>query len=1385
MRPVRIWSLTVLTLTTLLAACGGGKTDPCKDVTCSNAGYCVPSNGEAQCICNTTYVPKGLECVPATTADVCVNDPCRGLNGKECTAVNGIPQCLCPGDTYEVDGGCLPRGACAPNPCTSANKNTCTDNAGSPVCSCNAGYAPLADAGCDSDRVYDCSKAHDGGVNDDAFEPDECPTLAKSYDISLATPQDHSLNPSQDADWFKLTANGVPVQDGTILSATVTGASVPLYFDVFGPDGLTNYASDHTGIYNGTFRFIANGQDPLFLRIRGTSFSSTGFYTLAISSSGVDDFANTPAGAISITAGGNFQGSVQYAGDLDVVKAQLAPNHTYQFTVGPTTPSNIQIEVLQSDGSTVRKTMSYSTSSNRTHLVHSSGGGEVYLRAKGTNSSATGSFDLAFTDLGSDDHGDIYFDATPISTSTSTAAGNFERAGDTDIFAFTAQAGHAYKFTCSDTVSTYQYSCGMAMYDASGVMVTSQSGGYTTTFSISAKAPTAGTYYFAAYHYTSSTAGGAYSYQLEDVGGDDYADTIAGATGITVGNPVNGTLEVTNDKDVFSFSATANHIYRVDCTSTPSGTCYLNVTDANGSGVAYGYPSQPATWIQSTSATLYVQMGGGGAGTYTITVVDQGVDDHANSATGATALNTGSSVNGDIQYAYDVDVFAVSGNTNTIYTVNCTSTAQYVCRMYVRDPNGSTVTSSSYGTATSVSWKPTTSGQYTVEVTGYSNYTGAYSVSLTTAVDDGSDTFTGATNVTAGATTNAALQWSSDVDFFQFTGTATHIYKVGCTSTSSSACALTVYDPSQASIGSASSGTATEVNFTAATAGTYYVRVSGSAAASYALTITDVGVDDHSNTATGATVITSTGSLNGNIQYVNDVDVFAVNATQNNVYTFTCSNGNANICRLRVYDAQGFSVTSSTVGAATNSVSWKATNAGVYTVQVYGYSSVGATGTYTATLTQTVDDYGDTSASATAVTFGTATSGGIQYAYDVDVFSWTGTSNKIYQVACTGSNSSQCSMTIKDPTGFTVATAYSGTTSSASFKATVSGTFTVSVTASIAGTYSITVTETTDDHGDSIGTATAITASGTAANARIDYGTDIDVFSFQATANHIYQFSCGSSANAYLCQLTLKDSGGATIATATSGSSTAIARTLSTAGTYYVEVTTSYSSYIGQYTYTLQDLGTDDHGDSATAATPLTVGAAPTNGVINIATDHDFFSWTATSGTGYHIRCTTSNSSLCYFTVRNPTGTSVVTGSGSTLSEKGFLASVSGTFTVDVYGYSATGSYTIEVLPDDHADVYTGATAVTLGQNYSGFLEHSADIDFFSAALSANITYTITASGSGWRYVTVYDSTGTAVTTATITSTSTTYRPTTAGTYYFKVSVYSSSYLGAYTFKVQ
>ena len=200
--------------------------------------------------------------------------------------------------------------------------------------------------------------------------------------------------------------------------------------------------------------------------------------------------------------------------------------------------------------------------------------------------------------------------------------------------------------------------------------------------------------------------------------------------------------------------------------------------------------------------------------------------------------------------------------------------------------------------------------------------------------------------------------------------------------------------------------------------------------------------------------------------------------------------------------------------------------------------------------------------------------------------------------------------------------------------------------------------------------ANSSTHIGTSTAGSIEYRGDLDEFSFTATAGRIYQVSCtpGTLAN---CPVLLRSAAGSSLAQGSGKASFEAA----TSGTVYVEIGSSYSQNVGTYSVVVSDLGPDDHGDTWTTATPLSVGVA-TGGLIEIPYDADYFSLSLSAGS--HTVTIASSTYYLDVDVYGTDGTTSIVGGSS---PQTFTATAAGTyyFRVTAWGNGAGSSYTITV----------------------------------------------------------------------------------------------------------
>jgi hypothetical protein len=188
-------------------------------------------------------------------------------------------------------------------------------------------------------------------------------------------------------------------------------------------------------------------------------------------------------------------------------------------------------------------------------------------------------------------------------------------------------------------------------------------------------------------------------------------------------------LEVLGDPDWFSFTVAARQTVEFNC-STSNFDCDLALYDSTGTLLVEDVASSNSARVIyrfANAGTYSVKLYAGSAnysyGAYSFRLGDRGVDDHSDTATGATVLTLGTATAGNIELPADLDFFAVELAGATAYTA---STTGITTTLTVYAPDRTTVlstgasprafTSTAAGGTHYVRVQSTSSGAYSVRV---------------------------------------------------------------------------------------------------------------------------------------------------------------------------------------------------------------------------------------------------------------------------------------------------------------------------------------------------------------------------------------------------------------------------------------------------------------------------------------------------------------------------------------------------------------------------------------------------------------------------------------------------------------------------------------------
>ncbi len=222
---------------------------------------------------------------------------------------------------------------------------------------------------------------------------------------------------------------------------------------------------------------------------------------------------------------------------------------------------------------------------------------------------------------------------------------------------------------------------------------------------------------------------------------------------------------------------------------------------------------------------------------------------------------------------------------------------------------------------------------------------------------------------------------------------------------------------------------------------------------------------------------------------------------------------------------------------------------------------------------------------------------------------------------------------------------------------------------------------TEDDYADNIAGAAPATV-GQAIQGAINYGGDVDVFRFTAHAGALYEIDVALG-TLYDSVLELLDADGWTVASNDDFGDSFASRIFweaPSAGDYYAAVE-GYSD-AGSYTLTISlSTDADDHADTTSAATAITVGQA-VQGAIDRPGDVDVFSFTAQVGVLYQIDAALGTLDDSVVELLDANGWTIESNDdyGDSLASRIFWEAPSaGDYYVAVKGYDSVGSYTLTV----------------------------------------------------------------------------------------------------------
>ena len=206
----------------------------------------------------------------------------------------------------------------------------------------------------------------------------------------------------------------------------------------------------------------------------------------------------------------------------------------------------------------------------------------------------------------------------------------------------------------------------------------------------------------------------------------------------------------------------------------------------------------------------------------------------------------------------------------------------------------------------------------------------------------------GASPVEIGVSTQGAVDYDADSDYFAFATDEGQVYQLDVALGTLEDSVLDLFDADGtwlASNDDHSESAASRLTWEAPSTGTYYARVTSFYAAigTYTLTITSSDiVDDHPNSTDNATPVEIGVATQGAVDYDADRDFFAFEADEGQFYQLDVTLGTLEDYVVDLFDANG-------TWLAGGDDHWNAPSTGTYYIRVTSFYA--AIGTYTLTIT--------------------------------------------------------------------------------------------------------------------------------------------------------------------------------------------------------------------------------------------------------------------------------------------------------------------------------------------------------------------------------------------------------------------------------------------------
>ncbi len=618
------------------------------------------------------------------------------------------------------------------------------------------------------------------------------------------------------------------------------------------------------------------------------------------------------------------------------------------------------------------------------------------------------------------------------------------------------------------------------------------------------------------------------------------------------------------------------------------------------------------------------------------------IDDHSDEIDGATEISVGSLVEGKLEEKFHAephlvqDVFRFNTEHGVVYELDLkygnwspNDSPSDERRYFVIDvaTRGEMWYNNAFpglvfgGVSTSrpVLWAPSSSGVHYLIVKGVAPLPYEFKISVSDYVDDFGSDFEAATEIPIDRSVEGTIGRMNERDYFKFVAEKDTSYQFDVKLSDDFWIADYGHDDLKVTLIDTDRNPIGEITdrriWQAPSSGEFFLQVSGRTSrihqGSYSISVSESSYsDDHGDDPGSATEISLDANVPGSLGEDLDDDYFYFDAVDGQAFEIGIETDVEGDIYFDLADADGRSISQEQ-----SSLIWQASDDGRYFIRVWSDEI----GDYTLSLhaSDYVEDHRKNE--PTAVFIGQPTEGYILNAYDRDAFTFAGVAGEAYDIAVELGTLNEVNLSVYDPQG-----KWLGPDEERSaWQVWVSGNHLVYLYSPDEGTYTFTVSRSgyRDDHGDDEENATPLefgeTVSGVIgfdAGYNWEYVTnagDPDTFSFVLERGELYQINI-EPGSLLRSRFKLFDPAYDVLEFA----DTHLLWQAKSSGKHYVMVS---GLGVGDYELTVDHIEySNDYGNDFASATPIEVGE-DLPGTIGLATERDFFRFTATEGKAYKI----------------------------------------------------------------------------------------------------------------------------------------------------------------------